>query len=266
MSAQFSTKITEPSETPAKSRNGWRWALVALAALALALLAGLPLLFPAMATTIAGTSPQAYWYISRACAFVAFGLFWLSMMAGLGITTRLARFWPSVPGSFELHRFTALLGLGFAAAHALVLLGDQYIGYTLGQILIPFTSSNYLPLWVGFGQVALYMLGIVSFSFYVKDRLGTRAWRLIHMLSFALFVLTIAHGLGSGTDSGTLAAQILYWGSGLSVLGLSIYRIVAVRRGRAKAALAATAPVALAGRVQTPPTVQVTGRVSKPTI
>ncbi len=271
MSAQFSTKRNdEPAEAPGKSGNGWRWGLVALAILALLALAGLPMLVPALSSSLSGTTPQAYWYISRACAFVAFGLFWLSMLAGLGITTRLARFWPSMPGSFELHRFTALLGLGFAAIHALVLLGDQYIGYTLGQILVPFMSSNYQPVWVGFGQLALYMLGVVAFSFYVKDRLGTRAWRMLHMLSFALFVLTIAHGLGSGTDSATLPAQALYWGSGASVLFLSIYRIVAVRQGRTKAALPRTAPVALAGRVQTPPAVAVgsvpPSRFSRPRI
>jgi predicted ferric reductase len=118
---------------------------------------------------------------------------------------------------------------------------------------VPFLSGIYRPAWVGFGQLALYSLGVVAFSFYVKDRLGTRAWRLIHMLSFALFVMTLAHGLGSGTDSASLAIQALYWGSGASVLSLSVYRVLAVRRGRAKATLAGTRLIAAAGRTPAPP-------------
>lgn len=198
------------------------------------------------------TVPQAYWYISRACAFVAFGLLWLSMLAGLGITSRLSRRWPSLQGSFELHRFTALLGLGFALMHSLVLLGDQYINFSLGQILVPFISGSYRPAWVGFGQLALYLLAVVAFSFYVKDRLGTYTWRLIHMVSFALFLMTLVHSMASGTDSPSFWAQALYWGSAVSVLGLSVYRVVAVRRGRAKVALVGTGLIASGGRGRTP--------------
>lgn len=189
---------------------------------------------------LANLDPPTFWYISRATAFVAFGLIWLSMLAGLGITSRLSRAWPGLPSTYELHRYTALLGLGFGLVHALVLLGDQYIGYTLAELLVPFLGSNYRPAWVGFGQVALYGLAVVAFSFYLKDRLGVRAWRLIHMLSFALFLMSGIHGLQSGTDSTNLWAQILYWGSLASVGGLSVYRVWTVRRGRAIAALAVT--------------------------
>ena len=248
----------QPSAAPGAAPwhvSAWLWLVAGAAAVAAIALAGLP----ALAGSFSGAAPHAYWYISRACAFVAFGLLWLSMLAGLGITSRLARYWPSLPGSFELHRFTALLGLGFAAMHALVLLGDQYINYSVGQLLVPFMSSNYRQAWVGFGQLAIYLLAAVAFSFYIKDRLGIHAWRLIHMLSFALFLMTIIHGLGSGTDSGSLWAQALYWGGALSVLGLSVYRVLAVRRGRAKADRAATGLVAAAGRAPARPTGQVTG-------
>jgi predicted ferric reductase len=232
----------------ARSTGAWLWLVAGAAAMGTIALAGLP----ALAGSFAGTAPHGYWYISRACAFVAFGLLWLSVLAGLGITSRLARYWPSLPGSFELHRFTALLGLGFAAMHALVLLGDAYMNYTLAQLLVPFMSTNYRQAWVGFGQLAIYLLAVVAFSFYVKDRLGIHAWRLIHMLSFALFLMTIIHGVAGGTDSGSLWAQALYWSAALSVLGLSVYRVLAVRRGRVKAHPAAKGLVATAGRAPAP--------------
>ncbi|HEX6605657.1 MAG TPA: hypothetical protein VF276_01970 [Chloroflexia bacterium] len=248
-------QLTPQSNAAPRQTGIWLWLVAGAAAVGAIALAGLP----ALANSFAGTAPHAYWYISRACAFVAFGLLWLSMLAGLGITSRLARYWPGLPGSFELHRFTALLGLGFAAMHALVLLGDPYMNYTLAQLLVPFMSTEYRQAWVGFGQLAIYLLAVVAFSFYVKDRLGIHAWRLIHMLSFALFLMTIIHGVAGGTDSGNLWAQALYWIAALSVLGLSVYRVPAVRRGRAKADPAAKVLVATAGRAPVPPAAPVTG-------
>src|SRR4051812_42169861 len=196
---------------------------------------------------------HAFWYISRVSAFVAFGLLWLSLLAGLGITSKLSRLWPGMPGSLELHRFTGLLGIGFGLVHALVLLGDKYMNYTLGQLLVPFMAGDYRAEWVGFGQLSFYLLVVVAFSWYVRDRLGVHAWRLIHMLSFALFLMVLIHGLKSGTDSGTLWASALYWGSAASVLLGSLYRVMAVRKGHSKQAATARELVAVGGRAQVLP-------------
>jgi predicted ferric reductase len=216
-------------------------------------LAAVPGLVPGLAGSLSGTAPQAYWYISRASAFVAFGLLWLSMLAGLGITSKLGRFWPGMPGSLELHRFTGLLGIGFGLVHALVLLGDKYMNYTLGQLLVPFMAGDYRAAWVGFGQLSLYLLAVVAFSWYVRDRLGVHAWRMIHMLSFALFLMVLIHGLKSGTDSQSPWALALYWGSAASVLLGSVYRVVGVRRGRAKEGLRGSGLIAAGGRAQALP-------------
>jgi hypothetical protein len=61
---------------------------------------------------------------------------------GLSITNRLARLWPGGPAAADLHEHASLLGLAFGLLHALVLLGDAYIGYTLPQLLIPFASVS----------------------------------------------------------------------------------------------------------------------------
>ena len=155
-----------------------------------------------------------------------------------------------MPASFELHRYTALLGIGFGLVHALVLLGDQYINYTLPELVVPFLGSNYRPEWVGFGQLSFYMLLVVAFSFYIRDKLGVLAWRLIHMLSFALFLMVLVHGIQSGTDSGSLFGAAIYWVCGLSVLLGSIYRMVAHRKDTARATVPVGGPVIAAGRAQ----------------
>ncbi len=186
----------------------------------------LPSWLPALTASLSGESPKVYWHLSRSTAFVAFGLLWLSMVFGLLISSKLAPLWPGGPTAFELHQYTGSLGLAFALFHGLILLGDHYMSYTLVQILVPFTSTNYRPQWVGLGQVGLYLMMLVSLSVYVRQWIGKRMWRLIHFLSFMLFGLALIHGFSSGTDSSAVWAQGLYAFSGISVLGLLVYRIL----------------------------------------
>jgi predicted ferric reductase len=184
----------------------------------------LPTWAPNLAGSLFGDSPKAYWYLSRASAFVAFGLLWMSTVFGALISNRLARLWPGGPTAFDLHQFTSLLGLAIALFHALILTGDRYIDYTLVQVLMPFGSVNYKPVWVGFGQVGFYALILVSLSFYMRKTMGPRLWRLIHILSFVAFVAALAHGMWSGTDSSLVWIQRMYWFAGGSVLFLTTYR------------------------------------------
>jgi cytochrome b561 len=51
-----------------------------------------------------------------------------------------------------------------------------------------------------------------------------RAWRLLHYLTFAVFVLALAHGVGAGTDTQSEWAQYLYAACGLLVFNLLVYR------------------------------------------
>src|SRR5919206_3851292 len=91
--------------------------------------------------SLAGTDPKAFWYLSRATAFVGFGLLWLSMALGLSITNKLARLWPGGPAANDLHEYTSLLGLAFGCFHGLILLGDGYSNYSLAQLLLPFATG-----------------------------------------------------------------------------------------------------------------------------
>jgi hypothetical protein len=196
---------------------------------ALAAAVALPAWLPGLSASLLGAEPKAYWYLARSSALAAYGLLWLAMLFGLLMSGRLARLWPGGPTAFELHQHASLLGLAFALFHALILLGDRYIKASPAQLLIPFAYSGFAPLWVGLGQLALYGLALVALSFYVKGRIGRRAWRLVHALSFAVFALALAHGIVSGSDSGAGWARMLYWASGGSVLFLTLYRVLAAR-------------------------------------
>jgi len=200
-----------------------------LMAVALGVIAALifsPSGIPPLAQSLVGASPKAYWYLSRGAAFVALGLLWISMMLGLLITNKIVRSWPGAPAAFALHEYVSLLGLAFAAFHALVLIGDRYINYTLAQILLPFGSINYHPIWVGVGQIGFYTWAIISGSFYIRKGIGPKTWKLIHYASFFNFIIAIIHGLASGTDTTLSWAQGVYWFLGGSFLFLTVYRIV----------------------------------------
>jgi predicted ferric reductase len=189
----------------------------------------LPVWLPGLSRSLLGAEPQAYWYLSRASGFVAYGLLWLSMVLGLLITNRAAKLWPGGPLAFDLHQYTSLLGLAFALFHGLILLGDQYMDYTLVQLLVPFASMEYKPLAVGIGQLAFWLLLLLALSFYARQQIGRQVWRALHLSSFAVFLLALLHGITSGTDSGTAWAAWLYWISGGSVLFLTVYRVLSAR-------------------------------------
>jgi predicted ferric reductase len=186
----------------------------------------LPIWMPNMAYSLGGEAPKAYWYLSRATAFVSLSLLWVSMALGLGITNKLARLWPGAPATFAIHEYVSLLGLAFAIFHALIILGDQYIKFTLLQLLIPFSTVDYRPLWVGVGQIGFYLWAIVVLSFYVRPMIGQKTWRLLHYASFFLYLMGISHGLFSGTDSPADWAQTYYWISGGSLLFLFFVRFI----------------------------------------
>lgn len=200
--------------------------MVAMAVGLLVAVVLLPSWMPNLAFSLGGAEPKAYWYLSRATAFVSLSLLWVSMALGLGVTNKMARFWPGAPAAFAIHEYVSLLGLAFAMFHALVILGDKYISFTLTQILVPFSTVDYKPIWVGLGQIGFYVWAIVALSFYIRSRIGQKTWRLLHYLSFGMYLLALFHGLFSGTDTNATWAQQYYWFSGASLLFLFFVRIL----------------------------------------
>lgn len=199
----------------------------------------IPVWVPALGASIVGADPKFYWYLSRASAMVAFGLLWVSMASGLIITNKMARIWPGAFTAFDLHQFTSLLGLGFAAFHGLILLGNAFVPYSLVQIVVPFGNDVYRQLWVGIGQVAIYLSALVSFTFYMRKRIGTRAWRVIHMFSYGLFGLALLHGVFAGTDTSNVWISEMYWFSAISLVALTVHRVwVSSKQAESKAAKA----------------------------
>jgi predicted ferric reductase len=168
---------------------------------------------------------QSWWYVTRAAGLTAYFLLWLSMVWGMGISTKI--FHSAVDGTYtyDFHEFLSLLGLGFVVLHVVVLMLDKYLPFSLPQVLIPFIDS-YRPFWVGLGIIGFYIFLLVTITFYVRSRIGTQAFRSIHVISLIGYLGATLHGLYAGTDSALPVTKLLYIGTLLVVVFLTVYWLV----------------------------------------
>jgi DMSO/TMAO reductase YedYZ heme-binding membrane subunit len=113
----------------------------------------------------------------------------------------------------------------FATLHGALLIADQSFPFTPRAILVPF-ASPYSPISVGVGQLTFYLTAIVTASFYIRRQIGQRAWRLLHYLTFVAFIGASAHGVASGSDSGTPWAFWIYVIPIAAAVFFLTYRIV----------------------------------------
>lgn len=200
------------------------------------------------------------WYVTRISALLAYLALGASVVYGLLLSTRLLDRVTNRAVSLTLHQDLAGIGLALALVHAAVLMIDRSVPYSPLEVVVPFTGP-YRPLWVGIGQVTLALTMVVMFSFYVRKRIGTRAWRMTHYLSFVAFAGATVHGLMAGSDTSADWVVLGYLVMTTVVVFLSTYRAVvalADRRAKPGERATATGPSAAVGR----PTGE--GRVSVP--
>lgn len=108
-----------------------------------------------------------FWYLSRASGVIGYSLFWLAMVFGLLLSTRLGKHL-NAARVFALHQYLSLIAVGFAAFHAGILLADSYLNVNLWQVLAPlgFQTDR---VGVALGQLGFWLLFICAFSFILRN-------------------------------------------------------------------------------------------------
>jgi methionine sulfoxide reductase heme-binding subunit len=173
----------------------------------------------------------AWWLASRSAGLLALMLVTLSVTLGLAMAARV------IPVSLRrdavrVHQHLALLALAFIAAHGLLLLPDPWLKPGLQGVAVPFAIA-YRPAWTGIGILGGYLALVLGLSFYVRRRIGVRAWRRLHRLTVLVYASGLLHALGSGTDAAIPAVRLALLASCLPILFLLVLRL---HRGRRRAA------------------------------
>jgi len=96
----------------------------------------------------------------------------------------------------DIHNWTAYVALVFALAHPVLLLPDATLKYAIADILLP-VNAPHQAFWTALGTLALYALIVVIITTQkvVKNRLGFRAWKNIHLISYGTALLFVIHGI-----------------------------------------------------------------------
>lgn len=163
---------------------------------------------------------KALWDLSRATGLIATWIFAASIV--LGILARSGRSVPSLGrlGVSQLHRSLALTGVGLIAIHVITLLFDPYAQLKLLDVVIPFAGA-YRPFYLGLGTTAVDILAVVVVVALLRHRVGPKVFKMTHWAVYALFPIAVVHGLGTGTDAGTLWSKAIVF-SAVGVVALAI--------------------------------------------
>jgi predicted ferric reductase len=175
-----------------------------------------------------GAAPAAdsrvYWYMARSAGIVAYLLLWGSVAGGILVGNKLLNGLVKPAAVYEVHKTLSILALIVGMFHGFILLGDRYMNFSLLDLLIPFRSP-YQPFAVGLGILGLYLTAILVASFYIKQHIGKRAWRLLHYTSFGVWIMASLHGIMAGTDTPSIVIKMMYAVAIVSVGYLLTYRI-----------------------------------------
>ena len=168
------------------------------------------------------------WYASRAAGIAAYVCVWAGLAGGLGMSSAWLDGYISRARLLAIHQTATFMGIALGFAHAFVLIPDGWTTFGLGDVLVPF-GSYYERVDVGVGSLSLYLSAIVAGSFWLRRRIGMRAWRYLHYSSFLAWAGALWHGLRVGTDSGEAWVLAIYAVTALIVVFALMVRLTYVR-------------------------------------
>jgi predicted ferric reductase len=119
----------------------------------------------------------------------------------------------------------SLLAVAFLLVHILTSVLDSFAPITLIDGFVPFTSA-YRPFWLGLGAASFDLLLAIVITSLLRARLGYRAWRAVHWLSYTSWPVALLHGLGTGSDTHQRWVLALNAICVVAALAAALYRVV----------------------------------------
>ena len=180
------------------------------------------------------------WYLNRGSGVAL--LVVLTVTLALGILTARqgrSRLVPRFLGQ-QVHRNLGILSLVLVAGHATTAIVDTYVDIRWWQAFSP-VGATYKPLWLGLGSVAFDVMLLVVLTSLLRERLGPRAWKVVHLLGYLSWPLALVHSVGIGTDAASS------WGRQVGLGCLAAVALASVVRVGADALAARRRPADLSG-------------------
>lgn len=184
-----------------------------------------------VSTAVPDPGSHGAWYGSRAAGLASYLMLWVAITGGVLMSSAWFDGIVNRGRLLAIHQAAAIAGLALGLAHALLLIPDGWTDFGFVDLFIPFASPYERPL-TGIGTTSLYLFAIVTFSFWVRGAIGTKAWRWIHYSSAIAFAGAAWHGIQLGSDTEAAWARALYLGTTMLLLGAVILRVTYVRPSR----------------------------------
>ena len=163
------------------------------------------------------------WILGRGLGVAAFVALTAMVVLGLWLRhpwrTRFRR--PAPDTILWAHVALAACTATLVAGHLCALALDRYAGVGWVGAFIPW-GAHAKSTGVALGTIALYGLILVIGTASLAGSIGRSAWFPIHSVSVLMFCVTLAHGVMSGSDGGTL--RWVYVASGTLVVVLQFTR------------------------------------------
>jgi DMSO/TMAO reductase YedYZ heme-binding membrane subunit len=151
-------------------------------------------------------SDPVVWYIDRGSGLAALLLLTTAVVLGVISVVRVhSPRWPRFALA-QLHRNLALLALVFGVVHVATSVADSFVPIRVADAFIPF-GSHYKPFWLAMGTIGADLMLAVLVTTALRRRLGFRAWRSVHLLSYACWAMSVVHAVAIGGD-----ARSVVWG------------------------------------------------------
>jgi methionine sulfoxide reductase heme-binding subunit len=174
---------------------------------------------------VAGVTNPAVWYLMRGTGVVA--LLLLTLVVVLGVATSHRQRLGSLPRfvTTGLHRNASLLAVVFVALHVLLAVLDPDASISVVSVVVPF-ASHFSTLSVAAGALAFDLLAAIVVTSLLRSRLTRRTWFGVHLCAYAAWPFAWLHGLGMGSDVGSLWLVAVETVTFLAVVAAVCWRLV----------------------------------------
>ena len=162
------------------------------------------------------------WDWIRILGFLSYYFFTISAICG--IIRKSAWLTKQKNLFFQLHTLSGWLGFFALIGHMLILIIDQFVPFTIFEILIPFLT-DYHTFGTSLGIIAFYLFLI---ALYTSDvlifNMKFPIWKKMHFIVFPAWLMSLLHAILIGSDSKEPVVIGFYTVSILSVAILLLFK------------------------------------------